>query len=129
MLFSSDVTAVGGTEPSSSAETTAGLSSGGFSNRYAQPGAFESPYDSCCKTDDLCGAGAAWQADAVKNYFKAAGQPFPASTQYNASGRGFPDVSAQAVNFVVVNNGFEEPGVSGTSAACPTFSAVVAAAN
>jgi len=101
------VTAVGGTAPgSSSGETTAGLSSGGFSNRYKQP---------------------EWQAQAVHEYLQSAG--LPASTKYNASGRGFPDVSAQAVNFVVVNNGFVEPGVAGTSAACPTFSAVVGLLN
>eukprot|EP00658_Telonema_sp_P-2_P007543 TRINITY_DN12818_c0_g1_i4.p1 TRINITY_DN12818_c0_g1~~TRINITY_DN12818_c0_g1_i4.p1 ORF type:complete len:292 (-),score=84.81 TRINITY_DN12818_c0_g1_i4:161-1036(-) len=78
------VTAVGGTEPGSSgSESTAGLSSGGFSYRYAQP---------------------SWQQAAVADYLKS-GAKIPASSKFNASGRGFPDVSAQAVNFVVVNNG------------------------
>jgi len=98
------VTAVGGTE--GSPEATAGLSSGGFSYRYAQP---------------------SWQAAAVKEYLSTA-SGVPAASKFNSSGRGFPDVSAQAVDFVIVNNGFSQP-VSGTSAACPTFSAVIGLLN
>lgn len=100
------VTAVGGTEGSAAHETTASLSSGGFSYRYKQP---------------------SWQADAVKTYLS--GSDLPTSSKYHSAGRGFPDVSAQAVNFVVVNNGFVMPGVAGTSAACPTFSAVIGLLN
>lgn len=103
------VTAVGGTAPhqgSTGSETTAGLSSGGFSYRYAQP---------------------SWQQDAVKAYLS--GSAIPPSSKFNSTGRAFPDVSAQAVGFVVVNNGMTLPGVSGTSAACPTFSAVIGLLN
>jgi tripeptidyl-peptidase I len=46
-------------------------------------------------------------------------------TQYfNSSGRAYPDVSAQATNFVIVVSGSEE-GVDGTSCATPTFSSVI----
>jgi len=103
------VTAVGGTEPgspsSTSSESAAGLSSGGFSNRYAQP---------------------SWQKAAVATYLKGSSVP---TSKFNATGRGFPDVSAQAVSFTVVNNGMTLPGVAGTSAACPTFSGVIGLLN
>jgi tripeptidyl-peptidase-1 len=101
------VTAVGGTAPGSSSETTAGLSSGGFSYRYAQP---------------------SWQTSAVSEYFSSA-SGVPDKSKFNATGRAFPDVSAQAVGFTVVNNGMTMPGVAGTSAACPTFSAVIGLLN
>jgi len=101
------VTAVGGTEGSKVPEKVAGLSSGGFSYRYAQP---------------------SWQKAAVEAYLTSA-QGVPAESHFNKSGRAFPDVSAQAVNFVVVNNGMTLPGVAGTSAACPTFSGVIGLLN
>jgi len=47
---------------------------------------------------------------------------------YNASGRGYPDVSAQGVNFLIVEMGLTEP-VGGTSAASPTFDAIVGLLN
>merc|ERR1711924_87523 len=102
------VTAVGGSEGAKVPESAAGLSSGGFSYRYAQP---------------------SWQQSAVSKYLKSTPAGLPSSSKFNATGRAFPDVSAQAVNFVVVNNGFAMPGVSGTSAACPTFSAVIGLLN
>jgi tripeptidyl-peptidase-1 len=102
------VTAVGGSEGSSVPETAAGLSSGGFSYRYKQP---------------------SWQAAAVQAYIKSAPSGIPAAAKYDGTGRAFPDVSAQAVGFTVVNNGMTLPGVAGTSAACPTFSAVIGLLN
>mmetsp|Transcript_16734 Transcript_16734/g.20114 ORF Transcript_16734/g.20114 Transcript_16734/m.20114 type:complete len:288 (-) Transcript_16734:273-1136(-) len=99
------VTAVGGTQ-GSSPETVASLSSGGFSNRWAQP---------------------AWQQAAVSKYLSAKG--VPSSSKYNATGRGFPDISAQAENFVVVSNMVPLPGVAGTSCASPTASGVIALLN
>lgn len=97
------VTAVGGTQGGGLAppETAAAISSGGFSNRFARP---------------------SWQAEAVEAYLKSAGVP-PAS-RYNASGRGFPDISAQAMSFIVVANKIPLPGVSGTSCASPTAAGV-----
>lgn len=53
----------------------------------------------------------------------------PESYRYNATGRGFPDVSAQGTSYVVVNNGQTLPGVAGTSASSPTFGGVVAMLN
>lgn len=100
------VTAVGGTA-GANPEVVAGLSSGGFSDRWAQP---------------------SWQASAISTYLKTA-TGLPDAKLFNATGRGFPDVAAQAVNFVVVNGGIPLPGVSGTSAASPTFSAVVGLLN
>ena len=111
------ITAVGGTTGSGT-ESAASLSSGGFSNRYAMP---------------------AWQTEAVEAYLKnqvvfpdsnvkLQGQvaSFPKPSYYNASGRAYPDVSAQATGFMVVAGGGTEPGVAGTSCASPTFSGVLA---
>jgi len=93
------VTAVGGTAMSEP-ESTASLSSGGFSNRWSRP---------------------AWQREAVDAYKKAAVLP---SNPFNDTGRGFPDISAQATNFVIIKNYLPIPGVSGTSAACPTAAGI-----
>ena len=53
----------------------------------------------------------------------------PSRELFNASGRGFPDISAQAVGFVVVSNLIPEPGVAGTSCASPTAAGVIALLN
>ena len=50
----------------------------------------------------------------------------PQSVGYNASGRAYPDISAQAVNFCVTPFGC---GVAGTSCATPTASGVFALLN
>jgi hypothetical protein len=50
------------------------------------------------------------------------------SSYYNTTGRGFPDVSALSTNFQVVIQGAWGP-ISGTSAATPTFAAVIALIN
>merc|ERR1719183_337332 len=94
------VTAVGGTEPASGfpspgSESAIGLSSGGFSNRWAQP---------------------EWQKSAVSTYLAQSGLP-PTSRGYNVSSRAYPDISAQATNFCVNPGGC---GVAGTSCASPT---------
>jgi len=78
-------------------------SGGGFSDRYATP---------------------SWQADAVKKYIGKKGW-LPPAELWNASGRGYPDVSAQARKYVVVANGFGISGISGTSAAAPVFAGLV----
>ena len=91
------VTAVGGTAGLGN-ETAIGLGSGGFSNRWARP---------------------TWQKDAVETYKKTTKLP---SNPFNATGRGFPDISA-AIDFVVVMLGIPF-GVSGTSCASPTATGI-----
>ncbi len=93
--------AAAGTGP----EKGAGLSSGGFSNRYSIP---------------------SWQADAVKTYL--AGPNVPDRSQFNVTGRGFPDISAQAVTYLVVAMGFPQP-VDGTSCASPTAAGIFSLLN
>eukprot|EP01038_Epipyxis_sp_PR26KG_P009117 gene9117-12298_t len=100
------VTAVGATT-NFSPEVAAGLSSGGFSNRWAQP---------------------SWQANAVSTYFKTASK-LPSSALYNSSGRGFPDVSAQGTGYVVLNNGVIYGSVAGTSCSSPVFGGIIALVN
>jgi tripeptidyl-peptidase-1 len=79
-------------------------SGGGFSNAFGTP---------------------AWQATAVQTYQKLAAKQLPPASLWNASSRGYPDVAAQAKKFAVVVNGLTVEGVSGTSAAAPTFAGVV----
>ena len=98
------VTSVGGTE-NHGPETAAGLSSGGFSNRYETP---------------------KWQKEAVKGYF--AQRNLPNEKYYNSSGRGFPDIAAQAMSYPVVI-GKSSFDVDGTSCACPTAAAVISLLN
>eukprot|EP00928_Gymnodinium_smaydae_P041914 TRINITY_DN28301_c0_g1_i1.p1 TRINITY_DN28301_c0_g1~~TRINITY_DN28301_c0_g1_i1.p1 ORF type:complete len:594 (+),score=97.96 TRINITY_DN28301_c0_g1_i1:150-1784(+) len=99
------VTSVGGTQPGNGfpkpgTETAVGLSSGGFSNYWPTP---------------------AWQQDAVNSYFKQPGLPDESTRGYNTSGRGFPDIAAQASTYCVVPFGCM---VSGTSCASPTAAGV-----
>lgn len=98
------VTSVGGTqyvEP----EQAVSFSSGGFSNTWARP---------------------AYQEAAVSAYLDQLGDRWEGL--YNSSGRGFPDVAAQSVDFRVVDKG-REVLESGTSASAPTFAGVVALLN
>lgn len=100
------VTTVGGTTGQSpeSAWTDSG---GGFSDLFGQPSYQASAVD-------------AWLADdtthsSVTKYF-------------NSSGRAYPDVSAQATDFVIVVDGSSEL-VDGTSCATPTFASVIQLVN
>ncbi len=52
----------------------------------------------------------------------------PDAEYYNISGRALPDVSALSTNYEVVIQGLWGP-ISGTSAAAPTFAAVVTLLN
>lgn len=67
-----------------------------------------------------------WQRDSVKAYLGAKGVPSPSVAGYNVSGRAFPDISAQAVNFCVTPFGC---GVMGTSCAAPTAAGIFALLN
>lgn len=98
------VTAVGGTTRANP-ETAVSFSSGGFSSYFEQPG---------------------WQRDAVSRYLDKIGDTY--SPYFNRSGRGFPDVSAQADRFSVIDKGGYEL-VAGTSASTPVVAGIVALLN
>lgn len=106
------VTAVGGTKPSASypspgGEAAIGLSSGGFSNYWPMP---------------------EYQKEAVEAYLEQKGLP-PASQGYNTSGRAYPDIAAQASNFIVYAGGVPVPDVQGTSCAAPTAAGIFSLLN
>ncbi|KAJ7932869.1 family S53 protease-like protein [Mycena leptocephala] len=86
-------------------EIGAAFSSGGFSNYFEAP---------------------AYQKGAVDAYISSLGDTY--SGLFNTTGRGFPDVSAEGVNFVVVA-GNRTGLVSGTSASSPVFASVIALLN
>ena len=58
--------------------------------------------------------------------YLATADNLPNSALFNATGRGFPDVSAQGTSYVVINNGQTDPAVAGTSASSPTFGGIIA---
>lgn len=98
------VTSVGGTY-AMKPEIAASFSSGGFSNYYP------SPY---------------YQLDTMKKYWAQLGDKNRG--YYNTSGRGYPDVSAQAVRYLIYNRA--DPGfIYGTSCAAPTFGAIISNIN
>ncbi|KIJ31470.1 hypothetical protein M422DRAFT_266848 [Sphaerobolus stellatus SS14] len=101
------VTSVGATATTNGVgpETAATLSSGGFSNIFPIP---------------------SYQTNAVKNYLSTLGETN--SGLFNASGRGFPDVSAVGQSIVIVDNA-EAELVDGTSCASPIFASVIALVN
>ncbi|KZP20560.1 subtilisin-like protein [Athelia psychrophila] len=80
-------------------------STGGFSRHFAAP---------------------AYQLTQVSSFLQSLGPTY--AGLYNASGRGFPDVSALGVNLTMVWKG-ETMLINGTSAATPVFSAIVALVN
>ena len=101
------VTTVGGTEGllSYGTEKAAQLSSGGFSNVFGRP---------------------AYQSEVVAHYL-ATGPKIP-SASFNHTGRGYPDVSAMAMDFMIVDELIPQP-VDGTSCSAPTFSGIVSLVN
>eukprot|EP00933_Yihiella_yeosuensis_P058104 TRINITY_DN5832_c0_g2_i1.p1 TRINITY_DN5832_c0_g2~~TRINITY_DN5832_c0_g2_i1.p1 ORF type:complete len:607 (+),score=132.36 TRINITY_DN5832_c0_g2_i1:73-1821(+) len=106
------ITAVGGTGPTSSwpnpgGEKAVGLSSGGFSNYWSMP---------------------SYQKEAVAKYMSTQQGLPDKKWGYNVSGRAYPDIAAQAVNFWVYTM-IPEPGVSGTSCASPTAAAIFSLLN
>ncbi|KAF9814365.1 hypothetical protein IEO21_05160 [Rhodonia placenta] len=98
------VTSVGATQ-NTGPETAADFSSGGFSNVFGTP---------------------SFQSSDVSSYLSYLGTTNQGL--YNASGRGFPDVSAQGVDFIIGYEG-EFYTVSGTSCASPTFASVIGLVN
>lgn len=94
------VTAVGGTESATRVWSSGG---GGFSNYFAMPD---------------------YQKEAVSKYL----EKYTDTSMFNSSGRAYPDVSAFATNFVIINDGISVP-VDGTSCSTPTFAGIVAILN
>lgn len=88
-----------------SPETAADFSAGGFSNIFARP---------------------SYQSDAVNSYLQGLGNTN--AGLFNTTGRGYPDVSTQGVQFIIEAAG-KLQGVDGTSASSPTFASVVALLN
>lgn len=86
-------------------EVAASLSSGGFSNVFATP---------------------SFQTAEVAAYLETIDGEYQGL--FNASGRGFPDVSTQGQNFVI-SSGSYFGLVDGTSCASPTFASVIALIN
>ncbi|KAF8262578.1 subtilisin-like protein [Lactarius quietus] len=98
------VTAVGGTS-GFLPEWAADFSSGGFSDYFERP---------------------TYQQEAAADFFQHLGSEYQGL--YNVSGRGIPDVSAQATGFRVFNHGNEEVD-QGTSGATPIFAAIISLLN
>jgi len=97
----------GGTEAAVSYKDCGFTSGGGFSNYAPMP---------------------AYQTSAVNNYFSS-GVVLPPSSYYNATNRGFPDVSAQGHNILIYVDEADSYLVGGTSAASPAFSGMVSLLN
>ncbi|GBE83937.1 Tripeptidyl-peptidase SED2 [Sparassis crispa] len=100
------VTSVGGTAELPT-EVGAPFSGGGFSNYWSTP---------------------SYQASAVASYLSILGNN--ESGLYNASGRGFPDVSAYSSGFLITLDGEDDPRpVCGTSCSTPTWASIIALLN
>ncbi|KAH9051041.1 subtilisin-like protein [Lactarius vividus] len=98
------VTVVGGTtdfEP----EVAADFSGGGFSDYFERP---------------------TYQAEAVSTFLQGLGNLYQGL--YNASGRGIPDIAAQAIRLPIFLNGNERK-VSGTSGAAPIVAGIISLLN
>lgn len=95
------------TDPEGTANSVI-YSGGGFSNRFTMP---------------------TYQKSAVGTYFKSH-KPKYTSKQYNSSGgaRGYPDISANGVNYAVAVDG-EFSLIYGTSASAPVVGAMLALIN
>merc|ERR1712054_718200 len=83
-----------------------GTSGGGFSNVAARP---------------------SWQSTQVQNYLNTA-TLLPPSTEFNSSGRAYPDITALAHHFMIVERG-ESLAVDGTSASSPLTAGIFALIN
>jgi len=68
-----------------------------------------------------------WQDAAVEQYFATASH-LPDSSKYNANGRAYPDISAQAVSFIICVDS-EYWSVSGTSCSCPSVAGMISLIN
>lgn len=104
------MTSVGGTQ-FVGPEAATSFSSGGFSQYFARP---------------------TYQDAAVGSYLQSftTGNPNAEAWKdfYNPHGRGFPDVSAQSFNFIIIDH-MQAKRISGTSAAAPLFAGIIANLN
>ncbi|KAH8989246.1 subtilisin-like protein [Lactarius akahatsu] len=98
------VTAVGGTT-GHGPEMAASISGGGFSN------IFRRPY---------------YQEQAVTEFLQHLGNQYEGN--YNATSRGIPDISAQALNFPIILKGEKQVG-GGTSASAPVVAGIISLLN
>ncbi|PYI19689.1 subtilisin-like protein [Aspergillus violaceofuscus CBS 115571] len=98
------VTSVGGTE-GMDPESAISFSGGGFSDIFTRP---------------------SYQDADVTSYLQSLGNIYEGL--YNPQGRGIPDVSTQANNFVLRDHG-EWMKTGGTSAAAPVFAAIISRLN
>ncbi|TFY77127.1 hypothetical protein EWM64_g6885 [Hericium alpestre] len=98
------VTSVGATQ-NVNPEIAAYFSSGGFSNYFARP---------------------AYQNAAVSSYLAKIGAEYQG--KFNATGRGFPDLSAAGVNFLIAVGG-QGGLVDGTSASTPLTASIISLLN
>lgn len=64
-----------------------------------------------------------YQTDAVQYYLTQNTNNLPASNKYNSSNRAYPDISAQAVDYLITIEGRSE-GVSGTSCSTPSVGGI-----
>ena len=99
------ITAVGGTTNGALPEAAWSGSSGGFGNVFGQP---------------------SWQTAAVETFLATAEAEgtLPPLGYFNATGQGFPGISAQAVAYPVIANGAAFGSVAGTSCATPCSSGI-----
>lgn len=100
------VTSVGATyaDPSTGVEMSVSFSGGGFSTAFTAP---------------------SWQAASIAAYLQSTTVSLPNASFYNATGRGYPDVSALGTNYDICVNG-QWQNVSGTSCASPVFAGIIA---
>ena len=110
LAYGPDLQLAGVTEDVAGLSTLAGFTSGGgFSFAIPRP---------------------TWQSAAVQSYITAAASELPPAATWNASGRGFPDVSWNGHNELIFATKVPRPGnVGGTSASAPSLLALVATAN
>ncbi|KAH8982942.1 subtilisin-like protein [Lactarius hatsudake] len=98
------VTSVGGTT-SHDPEVAASLSGGGFSTYFDRP---------------------EYQEGAIPTFLESLGDTYEGL--YDSNGRGFPDVSAQAIGFAIVLGG-RLKYVEGTSGSAPTVAGIISLLN
>eukprot|EP00164_Ancoracysta_twista_P002173 GFYU01002869.1.p1 GENE.GFYU01002869.1~~GFYU01002869.1.p1 ORF type:complete len:645 (+),score=223.97 GFYU01002869.1:133-2067(+) len=108
------VTAVGATQIFGNKEvvcsqaTGSGITSGGgFSNHFSQP---------------------SYQTEAVADYLNDSSIEQPSASNFNAKGRGFPDVAMVGNKYEVINIG-QPVEVAGTSASAPVFASLISLVN
>ena len=95
------------TQPEEAAESVA-YSGGGFSNVFARP---------------------TYQAGAIQTYFREHKPPYGADRFNNSQHtRGFPDIAANGVNYVIAVDG-EFRNVYGTSASAPVLGSILTLIN